>query len=387
MAIEQSALIQAHQAALLATIEGYGRTKLPEPIRQAFLRVPRHLFLERYREYGNPEWQNVEEASLWKHLPVLYRDGGVGIYGEDDDDVVATISHPWLVLRMLDELAIAPGMRVLEIGTGSGWNAGLLGALVGPAGAVDTVEIIPELVPRAERALARAGITNVRVLLGDAAELKAAARYDRVVFTAASYDIPRVVHEVLEEGGILEHVLKCQGGGSVLLLLRKRGRSLVSRSAHPCEFVPLTGRDRLRQLDARALEAFEPWSRVRGRTLRQRPFWLGDRDPMRFVSKTFALRTYLAVVEPQMRWFNGAFGLWDEEGDSLALVEDGRVAVYGGATAGDRLEAHLDRWSALGMPSMLTMPLRAQPADPTFRPGPREAVVSRPSTDFVWRLD
>lgn len=387
MSIDTAALTQIHQEALLGGLREYfGPSGLSPRVEQAFFGVPRHLFLERYREYHDPAWRVVDDASLWRHLPAIYRNDGLGIFGKLGDDVVATISQPFFVLWMLEQLAVEPGMRVLEIGAGSGWNAGLLGWLAGPTGLVDSVEIIPELAEGARRGLSRAGRDNVRVLLGDAgAALDGDRTYDRAVFTAGSHDLPDFLYPRVREGGLLQLVLKCPGGGDVLILFRKRGGAFVSEGARPCQFVPLTGRGRMKGLDPIAREDSAAWNEVQGQIVERRPFFMGERGDATFLSRTFALRSYLALAEPRMQWFHDAFGLWDGEARSLALVADGSLTIHGGRSAGDALDAHVQRWLALGMPSMATLPVQAYPTGAAPSPGPGEWLLRRTATDFLWR--
>lgn len=371
MNIDLAALIRAHQAALLESIEGYGKPRLSSATRTAWMSVERHHFLERYRNYGDTDWQYVTEDNLWRHLPMIYRDSGLGIFGADDDDVVATISSPSFVAYMLDQLMVEPGMRVLEIGAGSGFNAALLGRLTGPAGQVDSVEIIPELAESARRGLKRADIENVSIICGDAgAALEHQASYDRVIFTAGSYDLPAFLYGAVKDGGLLELVLRCPGGGDVLIIFRKSDGAFVSQTARDCEFVPLTGRGRMKELDAIAIDDFD-----HPPPIEERPFSM---------TRTFPLRSYLAIVEPRMRWFFEGFGLWDEPSRSLALVREGRITIHGGKTAGIALADHFDQWCARGFPSMSTMRVRAVPSSSSRDARDGEWRMSRPSTDFFW---
>ncbi|MEZ4310758.1 MAG: hypothetical protein R3F14_22165 [Polyangiaceae bacterium] len=379
------ALIQAQQEALMASIEGYGQPKLSAAVRNAFFAVPRHLFVQRYREYVRPDWRVVDESSLWRHLPAIYRHDGLGIYGPDDNGVVATISAPGFVLWMLEELQVQPGMRVLEIGAGSGWNAGLLGCLVGGNGAVDSVEIVGALAAAATQAIARAGIENVRILHGDAGgALQGDRPYDRAIFTTGSYDLPAFLYDRVREGGLLEFVLKCPGGGDVVMVFRKEGDTFVAQGGRPCEFVPLTGQGRMRELDAIPLGDFEPWAELSGKVERTQPFFMGERGDERFLARTFGLRSYLAVVEPRMRGFVDGFGMWDEPSRSLALVRPGRLTVHGGPAAGEALDGHLQSWMARGMPSMATMSVTAYRAGSAPAPRASQWLLRRPATHFVW---
>ncbi|WP_048151460.1 protein-L-isoaspartate(D-aspartate) O-methyltransferase [Palaeococcus ferrophilus] len=149
-----------------------------EEVRQAFLKYPRYLFVEeRYRGYAH-----VDEP-----LPI---------------PAGQTISAPHMVAIMLELAELEPGMKVLEIGTGSGWNAALIAELVKTD--VYTVERIPELVEFARRNLERAGVKNVHVILGDGSKgFPPKAPYDRILVTAGAPKVPEPLVEQLKPGGRL----------------------------------------------------------------------------------------------------------------------------------------------------------------------------------------
>lgn len=251
-------------------------------------------------------------------------------------------------------------------------------------GAVDSVEILAPLAAAATRAISRAGLENVRILHGDAGSaLEDDRTYDRVVFTTGSYDLPAFLYDRLRDGGLLELVLKCPGGGDVVLLFRKEGDTFVAHGGRPCEFVPLTGQGRMRELDVVPLDDFAPWRELADKVERTQPFFMGERGADRFLTRTFPLRSYLAVVEPRMRYFTDGFALWDEPSCSLALVRPGSLTVHGGPAAGRALDGHLQSWLAQGMPSMATMSVTAHRAGRAPAPRASQWVLRRPATHFV----
>ncbi len=140
----------------------YHETPFSEATQKAYLETPRHQFVRRYRRWGVKEWNEVNEDNLEEHLATLYSDRALVLFGDDDDDVPSTISQPSFVLRMLDMLQLEPGQKVFELGTGSGWNAALMGHLVGPEGCVYSLELIPEMAQRAAATTDRLGIKNVK---------------------------------------------------------------------------------------------------------------------------------------------------------------------------------------------------------------------------------
>lgn len=153
-----------------------------------------------------------------------------------------TISQPWTVVFMTEWLDVKPGHRVLEIGAGSGWQAALLGKLVGTKGKVFTVEINEWLAELARRNLERAGVNNVEVLKGDGAlGIEDGAPFDRILVTAAAPEIPPPLLEQLKEGGKL--VAPVGRLSQVMVLYEKTKKGLVKKKSRGYfRFVPLVGR-------------------------------------------------------------------------------------------------------------------------------------------------
>jgi protein-L-isoaspartate(D-aspartate) O-methyltransferase len=394
--IDTAALIRCLQEQLLASAHEYflfGDRALSEPVRSAFFAVPRHRFLSRYQRLGSAHFEEVDDDNLVEHLPVLYRDNGLGI-GVGPSGEGVTISAPAIVLYMLELLGIEPGNRVFEVGAGSGWNAALMGHLAGPGGYVETFEIIPELAERARAALDRAGRTNVRVVCGDAGLGSATDEpFDRVVFTAGSHDIPGWLFDRVRPGGLMLLVLKFPGGGDFLTLFRREPTHFEALTSRACEFVWMRGTTHDATLDPILLEDFPAWSRLREKPSGSRPFACGGRSDAELGARTIALRSFLSLVEPRMRWFVGregwpfySFGLFDEESDSLAVVRGGRLLGYGGPSASEALVQRVHEWVERGMPSVESMPLRAYRSGTAPAPAFGEILLRRPATDFVWRL-
>src|SRR5260370_1793953 len=197
--------IEKHQKQLLEQTQNLCReTQISEATEQAYLATPRHRFVRRYREWGTKEWQVVNPDSLAEQIATLYADRSIILFGDDDQNVPSTISQPSFVLQMLDLLQLNKGDKVFELGAGSGWNAALMGHLVGPAGHVVSLEIIPELAQSARLTLESLGIANVQIVSGDGAEgYEKSAPYHRAIFTAGRCGLPLYFYEQLREGGLL----------------------------------------------------------------------------------------------------------------------------------------------------------------------------------------
>jgi protein-L-isoaspartate(D-aspartate) O-methyltransferase len=162
-----------------------------------------------------------------------YRDEPLPIgYGQ-------TISQPSLVAFMTDKLDLKPTDRVLEIGTGSGYQAAILSQLVAQ---VYTIEIVEPLARRAMTDLKRLGYNNVSVLIGDGYKgWPEQAPFDAVIVTCAPDHVPEPLVDQLRDGGRMVIPVGKTGNQS-LYLLEKHGQVVEQQSILPVRFVPMTGK-------------------------------------------------------------------------------------------------------------------------------------------------
>jgi protein-L-isoaspartate(D-aspartate) O-methyltransferase len=152
-----------------------------------------------------------------------------------------TISQPYIVAHMTEVLDVRDSHRVLEIGTGSAYQAAVLGKL---AREVWTVEIVPELAAAATGQLRKLGLTNVHVRLGDGySGWPEQAPFDRIMVTAAPDEIPGPLVEQLAVGGRLVIPVGSQGGPQWMTVVEKTRSGVLEKRTIPVQFVPLT-RDR-----------------------------------------------------------------------------------------------------------------------------------------------
>jgi protein-L-isoaspartate(D-aspartate) O-methyltransferase len=154
---------------------------------------------------------------------------------------ISSSSQPTIMALMLDQLDVASGQRVLEIGTGSGYNAGLLAQLVGPAGMVVSVEIDHRVAARAGAILSAAGCSQVRVVCADGADgYSPEAPYDRIIATVGVWDLAPAWLDQLASGGRLVVPLDLRGAQVSVAFEREDGH-WASRSVVPCGFMRLRG--------------------------------------------------------------------------------------------------------------------------------------------------
>lgn len=195
-------------------------------VRDAMLAVPRHLFLP------------------GESLARAYADDAVATKRTAAGVAISSASQPAVVALMLEQLNVQPGMRVLEIGAGTGYNAALLRVLAGDAGRVTTVDIDADITAGAARHLEAAGIAGVRIVTADGANGYAPdAPYDRIILTVGAGDIAPAWVEQLAPDGLLVLPLRV-GAGQFAVAFGRFGRErdrLRSRSVLPCGFMPLRG--------------------------------------------------------------------------------------------------------------------------------------------------
>jgi protein-L-isoaspartate(D-aspartate) O-methyltransferase len=159
-------------------------------------------------------------------------------YGDHPIDVGhgQTISQPYIVAYMTEQLALPQGARVLEIGTGSGYQTAVLAEL---AADVYTIEIVPELAEHAARLLESLGYRNVHARFGDGyAGWKEVAPFDAIIVTAAPDHLPQPLVEQLAIGGRI--AVPVGRADQELIVFVKMPDGLQEQSRLPVRFVPLT---------------------------------------------------------------------------------------------------------------------------------------------------
>lgn len=179
----------------------------------AMRKVPRHLFVpEDFRAFS-------------------YRDSPLPI-GENQ-----TISQPYMVAIMTEALHLLEGDRVLEIGTGSGYQAAILAEIVEE---VYTVEIIPSLALRADSILKELGYSNVVVKIGDGyAGWEEYAPFDAIMVTCAPPHVPQSLIDQLGDGGRMVVPVGEEGKVQTLILIEKIADQILQTPLLPCVFVPM----------------------------------------------------------------------------------------------------------------------------------------------------
>jgi protein-L-isoaspartate(D-aspartate) O-methyltransferase len=193
-------------------------------IEAAFLHVPRDIFLP-----GLPPEQ-------------VYADEAIVIKRDPDGTAASSSSQPSMMVIMLEQLQLHPGDNVLEIGTGTGYNAAIMQYLVRPTGKVTTIEYDKVIAHEARNNLQRAIMNDVTVVHGDGAQgFAPRASYDRIIATVGVWDVPRTWVRQLKLKGILVAPMWLEGLQYSAAFTVQPDGTLYSQDNRPCGFVRLRG--------------------------------------------------------------------------------------------------------------------------------------------------
>lgn len=364
---------------LVASLErrGFIRTAA---VRDAFLKVPRELF--------------IPDIAHRDGLERVYSDRALVTLTDSNGRPISSSSQPAIMAEMLEQLDLAPGSRVLEIGTGTGYNAALLAWLVGPSGTVTSVELEPTLATAASAAL-RAGGYGVTVIAGDAFEdLGPGVPYDRIIVTASGDHVPPRWRDAVVEGGLLELPLRLPGSRTQqVVTFRRRGDQFTSTAIVAGGFMTLRrssgdpgpplvaglsyseygqGASRvLVQVEGAGYEALGPAGRRRlAAVLLSPPRIRTMATPAPAASSLIAYLETADLGAPTMRMVRRASGggvrvgtgVVAPKGTALAAAFERRgrpgclLAVFGSGAAAEwswqTLEGLVARWQAAGCPTL-----------------------------------
>ncbi|WP_433240772.1 methyltransferase, FxLD system [Streptosporangium sp. CA-135522] len=332
-------------------------------VADALLTVPRHVFLPQVPVHA------------------VYQDEAIVTKRDAWGRPISSSSQPAIMALMLDQLGVEPGQRVLEIGTGTGYNAALLSHLVGAEGQVVSVDIDADLATRARGHLSEAGHPEVIVVCGDGAQgFAPRAPYDRVIATVGVWDLAPAWLDQLSPAGRIVLPLDLRGVQRSVALEQADGH-WTSRSVLPCGFMrmrgPFAGPERtwvldrgsdltislpeggevgdvLAALGGPVTELFTGVSTGRAQLVDGLSLWLAVHES-RWCALSEAQPGWLASGPLDSRGFKTVVGI--VEGGSLCVLESeaydtlvARGFGPGGARLAGDLVAHIETWDAAGRP-------------------------------------
>lgn len=408
--------ITALHQGLIDQLKHRGHIHAPA-IEHAFRTVPRHLFLPQVA------------------LEEVYSDEAIVIKSLDER-VVSSSSQPAIMAIMLEQLQLAPGQRVLEIGAGTGYNAALMAQIVGETGQVVTIDIDEDIVEGAREHLVAAGFDRVQVVCADGFHgYPDAAPYDRIILTVNAGDLaPAWLEQLRPDGRIVLPLLV--NGPQVSVAFIRVGEHWESDSLSSCGFVGLRGvlaepgtrvalkdcRATLQCNGSRDIDAEEVCQWLRG----------AYQDTVLPVQATdhelyYGLNFWMALNEPQVCMLSSTvtadepimipallfyprkvmtvntWGVLGEEGLSVLLRDPAQrgasndplaaplwIRSFGpDHTLADRLREHVVAWNLAGRPNERRLHVLAYPVDdgsPVYDgTDKRTTVITKQWMRFVFR--
>ena len=405
--------ITAMHQALVNQVKNNGHIRSAR-VEAAFRAVPRHLFLP-----------NMAPAEV-------YRDQAIAIQSINGQ-VVSSSSQPTIMAIMLEQLQLQPGHRILEIGSGTGYNAALMAHIVGATGEIVTIDIDEDIVEAARKHLATAGFGHVRVICADGGlGYPDAAPYDRIILTVNAADITPAWHTQLKPRGrlLLPLVLRGPQASIAFLLVKDH---LESLSVRACGFVGLRGAfaetDTLVQLspeinqltlrlgEARPIDAHSVYALLQSpaQDIRlpisfqpQEPFfgpgfWLALHEPQ-FCLLSASGRPAEQGIIPNLIQFPGknttTIGLLTENAlsvlmrhpaptstDTIPAGESYNLYIrsFGSADLlAQQLKKQIMAWDAAGRPAEQQLHVRAYPQDASCNLKDSDIVIAKRWTKFVY---
>ena len=328
--------------------------------REVFATVPREIFAPYFFVpcRGRPGWRLAEDDE-WRHG--VYSDEALVTQLNGDDEAAlaarrgqtvegvptSSSSAPGLMASMLHSLDLAQGMSVLEVGTGSGYNAALLAARLGDD-AITSIELDPALAQRARIALATAGYRPTVVAGDGAAGYPPNARYDRVIATVALPRVPAAYLEQTHPGALILIPLSFAGRGGLMALLR-RDQTGAASGAFLTQY---GGFMAVRSITELATPPIRPHLLDAAYPTQVPPDALTDAHPAAFYLSVCCPYRYKTVgFTPDdnstglQTWGHGA------DGSTFGLTTiDGTTHVTADGPLWDTLETAYAQWRALGQP-------------------------------------
>ncbi len=196
----------------------------------------------------------LPRAAFLPHLPPeqVYKDEAVPIKVDEDGTVLSSSSQPSMMAIMLRQLDLQPGQNVLEIGTGTGYNAALMQHLAGDEGHVTSIEIDGTVVETARANLQRVAMSAVQVVESDGAQGYAPrASYDRIMATAGIWDVPEAWVRQMKPKALLVAPIWLEGFEISAAFRLAEDGSLYSGDNRLCAFIPLRGQAAAPETDVR----------------------------------------------------------------------------------------------------------------------------------------
>ncbi len=342
-------------------------------VERAFRTVERHRLVETFYHRGDrgpggsfTRLQHDPGCPRRDHLALVYADT-VLVTRHHGGLPASSTSQASLVAAMLELLDLSAGMKVLEVGAGTGYNAALMAEIAGDQRLVVTVDVLEDVVDQTRRLLAAAGYPRLEVLLRDGFEgVPERAPFDRIVATVGCSDLSPRWAEQLAPGGAMLVPLE-QASGHPLVLVTKQDGTLRGRMVLRTGFMPVRGSLHIGDLWERGTVVADPAELVREPDPAPRFAARRPGEPLDLTEDEADFLLFLGLQDRRACWSPHGPALSQGPGGWAALAPDGIWWWKDASLAGD-LDRHYRDWDARGRPALEDYQVSfvpiGQPGDP-----------------------
>jgi protein-L-isoaspartate(D-aspartate) O-methyltransferase len=350
----------------------------PAAVERAFRTVQRHRLLETFYYRDGGDFRTVEHdpgRPGRDHLALIYADTALATRRIGGMPASST-SQASLVAKMLELLDLSEGLKVLEVGAGTGYNAALLAQVVGDQRLVITVDVLEDVVDQTRRLLADTGYPRIQVLLRDGFEgVPEQAPFDRIVATVGCSDLsPHWAEQLAGDGAML--VPLQHASGHPLVLARKDGAALRGRMVLRTGFIPVRGPLYIEDMWSLGVRVAHPAELVHDHDDRPRFAARRPDEPMGITDDETDFLFFLGLQDRR--------ACHAPQGPALSAGPDGWAALapdgiwwWKDASLARELDRRYGEWDARGRPALEDYQISFQPIDADGDPPPGGWQIAR----------
>ena len=324
-------------------------------VEKAFNTVLRHKFIETF--YLSTDLQqpiiNQPDNANPEHLKLIYSNKSI-ITRISDGKASSSTSEPFLMAYMLELLALSSNMKVLEIGTGTGYNAALMSEIVGNQNQIVSVDIQEDVIAQTRRLLSNAGYANINIVLGDGFYgVPEQAPYDRIIATVGTQDIsPHWVAQLSTSGWMILPLY--HGGWNPLVKIWWQDDKLKGKVCGISAFIPFQGSEF--SYDPSPLGSLKSFPDIE--EFEELPLFDGletehNRNPLMWSAFPIGFHYFMAMCDSRVMWGMKppGYGLYDEQ-EGIVLISPQRNCIFlkGNRKLYERLGELFENWTNLGKP-------------------------------------
>jgi protein-L-isoaspartate(D-aspartate) O-methyltransferase len=312
---------------------------LDEDIKRAFIKMKRHYFLKSFYlgGFGSNKKIILDDKKLSEPniMKIIYKNSAIPTILENGE-LISSISQPSMNAYILKMMLLEEHLKILEIGSGTGWLSALISECIKGTGKIIGIEMNTQLAQQSKETIQELGIKNIEIINKDGSDgyIKEAP-YDRIVFTAASNDIPEFVYEQLKiDGLVLLPLLSL--GWNIFAVLKKTEYGLISQNLSFASFVPLQNKveggyktnevnlNRLKNIKLnrkiKLKEVTKDYSNIKNANFKLFLFLSDNKRAVNFVLSDSPVRNPM-IIE--------GFGLYDADLNQYCIIKDKFLYSYG----------------------------------------------------------